>query len=179
MDMMDHASALPTCPTATTTEAASLFTIGLKVTHTTSRRSRIYLASRFSKLKMMRTIAVRLEDLGHTVTSRWIWRTDTNIEDLTSDDAAIVAREDLEDVIAADCLILFAETPRTTPTRHGRLVEFGAALALGKTIYTVGGPENVFGTLVRNFENWQSLDRYLVSAQRKRKHYERTHQTAL
>jgi hypothetical protein len=85
----------------------------------------VYLASRFSRIKELKSYAVRLQDLGIEITSRWIYRTEANVIDLESDEAERVACEDIEDVLRADTLLLFAETPRT-PTRAGRMVEFGS-----------------------------------------------------
>ena len=123
-----------------------------------------YLAARFSRIKQMRAAAVRLQDLGHTVTSRWVWRTDKNLEDLYSNNVSIIATEDLEDVAAADCVILFCEPPRRTKSRGGRLVEFGAGIGFGKKRFIVGPRENIFCCLpdVKLFDCWQELDRYLT-----------------
>lgn len=125
--------------------------------------SAYYLAARWSRIRELRTYATRLEDLGHKVTSRWLWRTDENCEDLSDDAAASVAAEDLADVLAADTVLLFTETPRQTKTRGGRLVEMGFALGRGKTVVTIGPAENIFCTLpaLSNFPSFQDFDRYL------------------
>jgi hypothetical protein len=129
---------------------------------------RIYLASRFSRIKEMRTYACRLQDLGHEVRSRWIWRAEPNVSNLDSPDAARVAAEDLEDIRASNCLILFAEAPRT-PTRAGRMVEFGAALAAGKRIVIIGGKENVFTCLpqIEHFASFYAFDRHMTDQRRR------------
>jgi hypothetical protein len=125
---------------------------------------KIYLASRWSRIKEMRTVACRLQDLGHTVQCRWIWRAEPNVSNLDGPDAARVAAEDLEDVRESNCLILFAEAPRT-PTRGGRMVEFGAALAAGKRIIIIGGRENVFTCLpqIKHFESFHDFDRFVTA----------------
>jgi hypothetical protein len=130
---------------------------------------RVYLASRWSRIKEMRTYACRLQDLGHEVQSRWIWRGEPNVSNLDSPDAERVAVEDLEDVRESDCLILFAEAPRT-PTRAGRMVEFGAALAAGKRIVIIGGKENVFTCLpqIEHYASFHDFDRYLMTDQRRK-----------
>ena len=69
-----------------------------------------YLASRWSRIKELRSYAVRLQDLGIEITSRWIYRDEPNVVDLESDEAETVAVEDLQDVLRADACILFAET---------------------------------------------------------------------
>jgi nucleoside 2-deoxyribosyltransferase len=104
-----------------------------------------------------------LQDLGIEITSRWIYRTEPNVTDLESDEAERVACEDIEDVMAADTLILFAEEPRT-PTRAGRMVEFGYAIGTRKRLICVGGKENVFSALpqVEHFDSFRDLDSYLT-----------------
>jgi nucleoside 2-deoxyribosyltransferase len=123
---------------------------------------RVYLASRYSRIRELRAYAVRLQDLGIETTSRWIFRTEPNVEDLESDEAERVAIEDLEDVARADACILFAETPRT-PTRAGRMVEFGYAIATKKRLICLGGKENVFTSLpqIEHFDSFRDLDAYL------------------
>ena len=96
-----------------------------------------YLASRWSRIKELRSYAVRLQDLGIEITSRWIYRDEPNVVDLESDEAETVVVEDLQDVLRADACILFAETPRT-PTRGGRFVEFGYAIATRKRLIVIG-----------------------------------------
>jgi hypothetical protein len=128
---------------------------------------KIYLASRWSRIKEMRSYACRLRDLGHDIRSRWIWRAEPNVSNLDSPDAERVAAKDLEDVRESNCLILFAEAPRT-PTRAGRMVEFGAALAAGKRIVIIGGRENIFAALpqVEHFASFHEFDRYLTDQRR-------------
>jgi nucleoside 2-deoxyribosyltransferase len=124
---------------------------------------KIYMASRWSRIREMRSYATRLQDLGHEITSRWIYRTEPNVTDLESDEAENVASEDIADVLRADALILFAEEPRT-PTRAGRMVEFGYAIATRKRLICVGGKENVFTSLpqVEHFDSFRELDAYLT-----------------
>ena len=124
---------------------------------------RAYLASRFSRIKELRSYAVRLQDLGIEITSRWIYRDEPNVEDLERDEAERVAIEDLEDVARADTCIPFAETPRT-PTRAGRMVEFGYAVATKKRLIRLGGKENVFSSLpqIEHFDSFRDLDSYLT-----------------
>jgi hypothetical protein len=110
----------------------------------------IYLAARYSRRFELRFCRVRLERLGHAVTSRWI---DTDWTPVPGDAAAHappaerarVAIEDLEDISVCDTLVAFTEQPGAERSgRGGRHVEFGIALALKKRLYLVGPPENVF-----------------------------------
>lgn len=109
----------------------------------------IYLAARYSHRERMLRVADVLTTLGHEVTSRWI-RGDHQITDGgLSDESQRVMRtrfatEDIEDLRRAECCISFTEEPRSTLTRGGRHVEFGAAIALGKRCIVVGPRENVF-----------------------------------
>ena len=119
----------------------------------------------------MRVVAVRLEDLGHEVTSTWVWRTDTNIENLFDPDASLVAVDDVIDVIRADTIIAFTEYPRTTNTRGARHTEFGISVGLaaqagaGKRRLIVCGPrEHIFHCVpdVEVYDCWQDLDQQLT-----------------
>lgn len=113
---------------------------------------KFYLAARFSRNPEMRGYRDQLVAIGHTVTSRWI---DGLHETKGSDDAAytteelgVFAREDLEDVFAADVMIAFTEQPRVPlASRGGRHVEFGAAIAAKKNLVVIGPRENVFHSL--------------------------------
>jgi len=99
----------------------------------------------------MQTVARTIAPLGFSVTSRWIWG------EHQASDAAIgtgtlgdferrLAREDIEDLQAAELCIGFSE-PLRAASRGGRHVELGMALVLGKTIVVVGGHEHVFHAL--------------------------------
>jgi len=107
--------------------------------------------ARYSRHEEMQDVAKNLIALNHVVTSRWIWGdhrahdsaigtgTITNIE-------RTIATNDVTDLYQADCAIGFSEALRT-PTRGGRHVELGLALAWRKRIIIVGGHEHVFHTL--------------------------------
>jgi hypothetical protein len=124
---------------------------------------RIYIASRWSRIREMKAYANRLHDLGHQVVSSWIFRTEPNVEDLNTPEAGQVAGQDLLDVLRSDCVLLFAETPRT-PTRAGRMVELGIGIGTNKRLICIGGKENVFTSLpqVEHFETFSELDAYLT-----------------
>jgi hypothetical protein len=111
---------------------------------------KLYLAARYERREEIAKIRVE----GHEIVSRWL----TGSHD--SMDSADAAAEDLADVASADALVLFADPPGIF-SRGGRHVEFGYALALGKEIWVVGGPENVFQHLpqVRRLPDAESLGR--------------------
>ena len=113
---------------------------------------KIYMASRYSRIKEMGEAAAVLRSMGHEITSRWI-----NGDHQISDDGLSIeakqeervrfATEDLHDLMVADCCLNFSEKPRGTNSRGGRHVEYGIALAAGKRVVVIGPRENVFHCL--------------------------------
>lgn len=131
---------------------------------------RIYLASRYSRRLEMVGYRDRLQAAGFSVTSRWLNGEHQIGHDgapigesgealveggAASKDAATLresfAREDVQDVLSADCVISFTEPPREQSTnRGGRHVEYGIALGLDTVgfksyrLIVVGFRENLF-----------------------------------
>jgi nucleoside 2-deoxyribosyltransferase len=130
----------------------------------------VYLASRYSRHEELQSYRDELEKIGFTVTSRWI-NGDHQINDQGLSDEAKAserlrfAMEDWEDLRAADICISFTEIPRSSNSRGGRHVEFGAALAYGKTCIVVGPRENVFHCLphIVWFAAWADALAFLTS----------------
>lgn len=124
----------------------------------------IYLAARFSKQDEMRLVRQQLEERdGHRVTARWL---DEVPYPAPEDQIPIhvmrqYAEYDLEDIENADAIVCFTEPARTGPTRGGRHVEFGYALALCRHIYVVGPVENIFYSLpqVKHYKTWTGARR--------------------
>lgn len=109
----------------------------------------VYLAARYSRREELCGYRSDLEALGFTVTSRWLNGNHQVDEQGLSTEAGRAererfAREDYEDVRAADLVIAFTEQPRQTNSRGGRHVELGIAIGLGTPILIVGPRENVF-----------------------------------
>lgn len=111
---------------------------------------RFYLAARFGRKEQLLNVRKWLRLLGHEVTSRWL---DTTWEDSDPNVSSVAPPEyrekycliDLEDVLAAECLISFTERPDDSAgKRGGRHVEFGVALQAGKPLIIVGERENIF-----------------------------------
>ncbi len=112
---------------------------------------KIYLAAPYP----MRTDAVslmhHLESQGHIVTSRWLR------EPMAND--AVSAQMDLDDVTAADLLLLINPPAWANAGTGGRHTEVGYALALGKAVVVLGVQSNVFHELaqVRVIERIEEL----------------------
>ena len=123
---------------------------------------KIYLASRYSRRVELCDYRSQLEQLGHSVTSRWLngkhqlsrdglrigavgeEYVEAGSDREAAELRAFFAEEDMEDVRTADLVIAFTEFPRAKASRGGRHVELGMALAWSKPVYLVGPRENVF-----------------------------------
>jgi len=121
----------------------------------------IYFASRYSRFKEMQAYAEQLENLGDIVTSRWIngghQISDSGLSDEAKEEERIrFAQEDWSDLMRSDIVLNFTESPRSTNSRGGRHVEFGAALARHKLCVVIGHRENVFHCLpqVKFYPTW-------------------------
>lgn len=135
---------------------------------------KIYLAARYSRREELCDYRRQLQDMGHEVQCRWLdgpkQISDTGIPIGEAGEALIegsgaeaailragMAQDDWEDVVGAEVVINFTETPRSTPNRGGRHVEFGIALAGGARVLVVGHRENIFHWLptVEFHETWE------------------------
>lgn len=140
----------------------------------------VYLSAPYSRMHELRLYRVELQELGLSVTARWLDGDPDDADDpalMTEDEMEDAARQDLEDLRQAHILIAFSEAgaaPTPATSRGGRHVEFGyaiAAKALSKRgqygwpqreIWMVGPPENVFGVLVdQRFAHWGELLAYV------------------
>lgn len=133
----------------------------------------VYLAARYARIDEMRSIAESFRGRGIFVTSRWLKEgVDPNhsIRTLSAEYMQTSARHDLEDIDAADYLVLFSEDPDEKFVRGGRHVEFGYALAKGKKIIVVGPKENIFHyepNVLHTTFSWHAADYILKQAPRK------------
>lgn len=126
---------------------------------------RIYLAARFDRRDEMRGVRTVLEGFGHAVVSRWINEADGQPDSATPqalagnpDAFAEFAQRDLEDLRAADAVIVF--TALEGGGFGGHHTEFGVALGDDDKQLIICGPRtNVFHTLpkVEWFPNWSRL----------------------
>ncbi len=113
---------------------------------------RIYLASRYDRRFEMLGVTGILMRAGHDVTSRWI--------EGRGDGPEAEAREDVADLLRAECLVSFTEQPAAGvpwSARGSRHVAFGVALVTGKRLCVVGPRENIFHFLPR-VEVYPTLD---------------------
>lgn len=109
----------------------------------------IYMAGRYARREELRAAALELEQLGHRVTSRWLF-VDSSVPKGPLEPhgrATDIARMDFEDLRQADLCLAFTEPPDGPQGRGGRHVEVGIALALGLRVVLVGPREHVFHCL--------------------------------
>lgn len=103
---------------------------------------KVYLCAAWQRQAVLRGYRDRLVAAGVEVTASWL--------DLLGPLPATPAEEraaallDLRDLVCADEVIAFTETPSAGYLTGGRHVEFGYALAVDKPIWLIGPPENVF-----------------------------------
>lgn len=132
----------------------------------------VYLAARYGRIEEMNAIARELRDAGYAVDARWLLGEHQihdgalaveTAEDAMPPEGRAFAQDDVEDLVAADIVISFTETPRSSNSRGGRHVEFGMALALGKRLIVVGPRENVFHCLpeVEVYRSWDEAKEQL------------------
>lgn len=106
---------------------------------------RIYLASQWARRAEMRIRRQSIQALGHTCTSRWL-------DEAEGVPPAEAAQVDMADILAADSMILFTETPQAGYMTGGRHVECGFAIASGIPICVVGPRENIFHHLPQIYQ---------------------------
>lgn len=113
---------------------------------------RVYLAARYSRREEMLVVARTLRDAGVGVTSRWI----TGQHERYGVPDTVCANDDIEDIGEAHALIAFTEPADTAPSRGGRHVEAGMALAYCRPLLVVGPVENIFYNLA--FARFETVD---------------------
>lgn len=121
-----------------------------------------YLAATFAEQKRIREMKERLIQLGHSVTATWL-EEQLRPEGMTEAQfEKKMAIKDLQEIAAADCLILDVANPSKTA---GKMVEFGFALSKHKLVYVVGTPpaHSIFLSLADgHFGTWEQLFNHLV-----------------
>lgn len=103
---------------------------------------KIYLAGAWNAKPEVRDIRLRLERMGHTVTSRWIDWAGPLSGEAREQELRRSASVDLEDIRNSDMVLIFTCKPSTHGGFH---TELGYALALGKRVEIIGPrPSNFF-----------------------------------
>ena len=121
-------------------------------------RMKMYIASRWSSQCRLRDIADRLRQEGIEVTSKWIWMSrpeDQELQEFFEKSGASRAAEDEHDIAKSDYLVL--DTTDGIGRHGGMMYEAGLARGLGKRIAVVGKPVGVFDRLFMRFENWDQF----------------------
>jgi nucleoside 2-deoxyribosyltransferase len=107
---------------------------------------KVFIAGWFEARGVMTELASLLTDEGFTVTSRWI-NTPKGVSDfygLHENTIRIHAAKDIEDLNAANLVILVNPKRHHGKGRGGRHWEVGYAYGRGKPIIIVGEPENLY-----------------------------------
>jgi nucleoside 2-deoxyribosyltransferase len=137
---------------------------------------KIYLSGQFEDGLALCEVRERLQTSGCSVTSRWLDSAAlAPATSRTSDPGAparlaAIARQDIEDIVAADLVVVFSPPEACGVGRGGRHVETGYALALGKRVIVVGARGNVFHWLpeVTLLADWHALEMFLRGESRGR-----------
>ncbi len=130
---------------------------------------KIYIASHSRENAL--ELAEKLNERGHTVTSRWIWldtKFHMGMRAYSASERSDLATMDEEDVRAAvDGVVVIAE-PEGRMVPGGKHVESGIALGLGRSLCVIGRRENVFHwhPKVRVFRDSGEYLRHLVELQK-------------
>ena len=133
---------------------------------------KVYLAAAFSRKNEILQVAHQLEEIGVTVTSRWLTEQHAASTD-TSKSAFLAERAqiDLDDIDRADVLVRFSDdlSAPTVPSHlatGSRMGEMMHARANHKTIIVVGGHQCVFDYLpdVSHVRTVDDLIRWLEMA---------------
>jgi hypothetical protein len=117
---------------------------------------KVYLAAAWSRREEISKVADRLRAVGVEITSNWLTEEtalQTGAKEKFLRDRAYI---DLADVDRADALVRFTDFEALNldfkPISRrllsaARMVEMGYALKAGKTVYVVGGKQNIFDYL--------------------------------
>lgn len=96
---------------------------------------KIYVAAKMEEAERASKLMRRLESQGHEITHDWT-KIDPTCETTDIEKQIKISGDDLLGAINSDFVVLLWH-----PNLKGGLVEMGAALALGKQVALIGGPE--------------------------------------
>ena len=112
---------------------------------------KVYLAARYSRKSEIRKLVPSIEERGHEVVSRWLFRGEkgNREEDVPQcpEWATVAAGKDWQDINDCDTLMIFTEEPDAPRMSGGRHVETGIAIGFARYVIVVGKPENIFHCL--------------------------------
>ena len=111
------------------------------------KQLKVYLASRHEDRDDIIRVRRQLVKNGIFVTSRWLLEggiLKTPIVENEREGSLHVLQNDLEDIEAADVVVVFSPRKAFCNSTGGRHVEFGYSLKAGKILILVGWRENVF-----------------------------------
>ena len=115
---------------------------------------RIYLAAKYSQMKEMQEVAKKLILAGHEITSQWVWGKEGTVEQPEA------AHMDVDDVLRAECVLLFTQPYGTSNKGGGRHFEFGLGYGSGKICCFIGEKETIFQHLSDALQ-YKSLDEFI------------------
>lgn len=113
----------------------------------------VYVAGKFTARERLRPVKAALLARGIPVTSTWI---EADADSQPFEERALTeARRDLAEVRMATLMIIDTLDESNT---GGREVELGGMLILGKEVWRVGPPRNIFHYMIRNtYTTWDEL----------------------
>lgn len=125
----------------------------------------VYLSGQFEDGPVLRNVREDLIRAGCRVTSRWLNGDSSTPATARADEEGAAARlaaiayQDIEDIRAADVVVVFNPQAACNVGRGGRHVETGYALAAGKKVVVVGARGNVFHWMleVTLVDDWSGL----------------------
>lgn len=125
----------------------------------------IYIAGSYGRRAELLEHKLDYMSKGGKCTSTWLDKPESEAENNgLGKEPATYAFRDLDDILVADAIVLFAE-PDGVNARGGKHVEFGFALAHGKGCFVVGRKETVFQWLphVEQFDTWEECCQHLLT----------------
>lgn len=103
---------------------------------------KVYIAAPFGARNLAKWARTILDGYGITSTARWLdLHGDEKIDD---EGLRTEAYEDLRDIEASDALVLLNDAVLAPLGQGGKHFETGYAIALGKPVFVIGKPTNVF-----------------------------------
>lgn len=133
---------------------------------------KVYLAAGFSRKDEIADKSQDLWGIGVDTTSSWPWETVGNKTTLDQVDDVYKrthARRDVNEIKAADALVLFTQDPTVPFVRGGRMHEAGLAHGLGKKVIVCGPRENIFHWLpeIEVYATWDEVKERLSWLEKK------------